>query len=132
MDFVIAIIAIIFVGSIASALLKFGLGAFLLVLQKPIAWLVFCAFLGALIPFLSAVIGLRPSIPFWSCALVAYTRVAPGLSFATNNSPFHGIKVLMNLGIGVFVVGSIVGYIVSYGESCLANGQCARFVGFLD
>jgi len=130
MDILIWIILVLIMGSVVNGFLKIGVGGLLLSSYKPAQWLAMCTAIGLFVPFLSALINLNPSVPFWSCTLVLFVRVGPGIS-ADENGPFVLIARYFKIGMAVFVFSALASYFVSYGESCSADGECSRFISFL-
>ncbi|WP_311952042.1 hypothetical protein [Halomonas garicola] len=90
---------------------------------------------GSLLWFVSAVFNWSVSIPAWAAAIAFFMNLPPRSTLeskAQANEIYAemGLKhgaLLYQVGLGGFVVSSMVGWVVFYGQSCNSAGQCSGF-----
>jgi hypothetical protein len=135
MDMVLSIIGILALGFLANVVLKQTYNFIFYLGGKPLLWALVAAAVGGLLWFVSAVFNWSVSIPAWAAAIAFFMNLPPRStpeSKAQTNEKYAemGLKhgaLLYRVGLGGFVVSSIVGWVVFYGQSCTSAGQCSGF-----
>lgn len=135
MDILLGIIGILALGFFVNVVLKQTYNFIFYLGRKPFLWVLVSVAVGGLLWFVSAAFNWSVSIPGWASVIAFFMNLPPR---STPESKMQaneiyaeaGLKhgaLLYRIGLGGFVVSSVVGWVVFYGQSCTSAGKCSGF-----
>lgn len=135
MDIVLNIIGILALGFFVNVVLKQTYNFVFFMGKKPLLWVLVVAAVSVLLWFVCALLGWSVSIPAWAATIAFFMNIPPRSNSESKAQASEmyselGLKhgaILYRVGLGGFVVASIAGWVIFYGQSCNSAGQCSGF-----